>query len=102
MRMTSAPMSDRSMPQKGPGPMPANSTMRTPFSGPCPKEILPCHHREDSDEAAVAPAVGDGRPGSSRLNPRELRRQRRLVVLLQALLDLGLLQMPGYEGSPAE
>ena len=34
MRMMSAPMSDSSMVQNGPGPMLANSTTRTPESGP--------------------------------------------------------------------
>jgi hypothetical protein len=32
--MTSAPMSDNSIPAKGKGPMPAISMTRTPFKGP--------------------------------------------------------------------
>ena len=32
--ITSAPISASSMQANGPGPMPANSTMRVPFSGP--------------------------------------------------------------------
>ena len=41
MRTTSAPRSDSSMPQNGPGPMPANSTTFSPLSGPWPMLRLP-------------------------------------------------------------
>ena len=34
MRMTSAPMSENSMAANGPGPIPANSTIRIPCNGP--------------------------------------------------------------------
>ena len=36
MRSTSAPMSESIIAVNGPGPMPANSRMRIPFSGPVP------------------------------------------------------------------
>src|SRR4051812_40879080 len=45
IRTTAAPRSARSIPQKGPGPSPANSTTRTPASGPaasrCPPTYAP-------------------------------------------------------------
>src|SRR3954452_7046207 len=41
IRTTSAPRSASSMPQNGPGPSPANSTTRTPCSGPTATPPLP-------------------------------------------------------------
>ena len=40
MRKTSAPISDSNIAQKGPGPIPANSMILTPFSGPFPMSSL--------------------------------------------------------------
>src|SRR3546814_16341459 len=59
MRITSAPWSASIMPQKGPGPMPANSMILMPLSGPA--MMLSCYSDTlDDDLPPHAPLGAHG------------------------------------------
>ncbi len=79
-RMTSAPMSASIMAAKGPGPMPANSMMRTPCSGPA---IVPAVQSTPATMADSSPArppppvavavAGEAEDGAGQQRPQRHR-----------------------------
>ena len=78
IRMMSAPASASIIPAKGAGPIPANSTIRTPVSGPVIDDLS-----EQADDSS-RPAIG-----------RECRQWASLMGVGSACRDAGLQRTPG-------